>query len=74
MTICEHLPCVTECSNIDVLENEPPLVEGYVDTFNGGCDVAEPVFQLLELPPGDEVLLFCGTSSHMTINCGIVSL
>ncbi|HOX26869.1 MAG TPA: T9SS type A sorting domain-containing protein [Candidatus Krumholzibacteria bacterium] len=26
-------------------EDEPPLVDGYVDTYNGGCDAEDPEFQ-----------------------------
>lgn len=30
--------CSIECSGGAQFENEPPLQDGYVDTFNGGCD------------------------------------
>lgn len=44
-----------------VPEGEPPLVNQYVDTYNGGCNSEPPVFQFLW---GDEqgCLGFCGRS------------
>ncbi|HOX27021.1 MAG TPA: hypothetical protein PLL30_14980 [Candidatus Krumholzibacteria bacterium] len=37
----EFVPCVVECpAFIDDLEGEPPLVDGYVDDHNGGCNTA----------------------------------
>jgi len=41
-----------ECPDGAVLENEPPLVDGYIDQHNGGCDTlpegADPLFQSLD--------------------------
>jgi hypothetical protein len=63
LAVCEYPPCIgAQCGPDDVLEGEPPLVDGYVDTFNGGCDVDPPVFQELTLPPGGQTLEFCGTT------------
>ena len=62
VTTCDYPPCAFNCDPDAMLENEPPLVDGYVDLFNGGCDAEEPVFQTLELPPGEQELVFCGTT------------
>jgi len=64
VNICENMPCATSCADIDVLEDEPPLVEGYVDTYNAGCDADPPVFQFVEPPVGDDVLWLCGDSGY----------
>jgi hypothetical protein len=37
LDILEHAPCVVDCPTGYPLEGEPPLVEGYVDLYNGGC-------------------------------------
>jgi len=38
VNITEYVPCVVECPPPPAdHENEPPLVDGYVDEFNGGC-------------------------------------
>ncbi len=50
------------CQDDDVLEGEPPLGDGYVDTFNGGCNTP-PSHPFQELVGDDEGhLSFCGTS------------
>jgi len=64
VTICEYLPCDFYCWWDDVLEGEPPLGYGYVDTYNGGCDEDPPVFQQLHLPAGDDELPFCATTGY----------
>ncbi len=59
--ICENPPCASpHCPDVAMIEGEPELVDGYVDTFNGGCDAAEPVFQVLYPPAGSSELVFCG--------------
>ena len=47
LNIVEHEPCVVDCPVGAVLEGEPPLVDGYVDNYNGGCNTegADPPFQ-----------------------------
>jgi hypothetical protein len=53
LTIDEFMPCSLSCPAGAVLEGEPPLVDGYIDEFNGGCGsptgdafvtIANPVF------------------------------
>ncbi|HOX27153.1 MAG TPA: hypothetical protein PLL30_16005 [Candidatus Krumholzibacteria bacterium] len=38
LTIDEYVPCVVDCPVWSQYENEPPLVDGYVDHWNGGCN------------------------------------
>lgn len=55
-------PVDLECPPGAHLEGEPALTDGYVDSFNGGCDSDSPVFQALTPPPGYFDLEFCGKS------------
>jgi len=57
LTITEYVPCIIDCPAGAELEGEPPLVDGYVDDYNGGCnsDGVPPFGQI-------NTLLFCGTS------------
>jgi hypothetical protein len=61
LSIIYYEPCVVECPPGAMPEGEPPLVENYVDEYNGGCSAHPPVFQQL---PGDAGghLDFCGRS------------
>ncbi len=47
LQIEEFMPCQLDCPAGAVLENEPPLANGYVDNWNGGCntDPVSPPFQ-----------------------------
>lgn len=65
----EHVPCVVSCPpGTTRPEGEPPLVENYVDLYNGGCNTSSThPFQHLEgalpgstVPAGSAVL--CGVS------------
>ena len=38
LTITEFVPCVVDCYAGAQLEGEPPLVDGYEDFHNGGCN------------------------------------
>jgi len=38
LTIVEYVPCILDCPGGFQHENEPPLVDGYVDNWNGGCN------------------------------------
>lgn len=38
LNVTEYVPCVVDCVPWAEDENEPPLVDGYVDNFNGGCN------------------------------------
>ncbi len=58
LNIREFAPCVLDCPAGAGLEDEPPLVDGYVDNHNGGCNANpfNPVFQPITTP------VFCGRS------------
>ncbi len=57
VTITEYEPCILDCPAGAQLENEPPLVNGYVDEWNGGCNAGgEPPFQTIASD------LFCGVT------------
>lgn len=43
-TTCADDPCFA-CQPGDTLEGEPPCHDGYIDTYNGGCNSQPPVFQ-----------------------------
>jgi hypothetical protein len=53
-------PCVVDCGSAPA-EGEPPLVENYVDNYNGGCNSTPAVFQTLEANAAGVVEL-CGRS------------
>lgn len=69
------LPCVLDCpAASNPPEGEPPLHDGYWDTWNGGCGSDPPVYQHIagalpgsDLPAGDAV--FCGVSGWF-VNAG----
>jgi hypothetical protein len=52
------VPCVVDCPAGAELEGEPPLVDGYEDAFNGGCNSPEfgNPFGAITAP------VFCGVS------------
>ena len=52
-------PCV-ECPEEALAEGEPPLVEGYMDLYNGGCDDS----------PTDAIQILCGDESGYVAVCG----
>jgi len=56
----QYQPCELDCLPGSVLEEEPPLVDGYLDEYNGGCTV----FSQLGFAPTQtlDVGLFCGAS------------
>ncbi|MEZ4386836.1 MAG: hypothetical protein R3D98_04545 [Candidatus Krumholzibacteriia bacterium] len=58
LRVTEYEPCVLECPSGAELEGEPPLVDGYVDTFNSGCGSSSvPLpFGVISQP------VFCGVS------------
>lgn len=43
-TPCWLCPCLTPCPPEGTPEGEPICFDGYVDTFNGGCDAASVAF------------------------------
>jgi hypothetical protein len=58
-------PCVLECPTDSWPEGEPPLVDGYLDSWNGGCNSPEFGYPFQELwgwmGDGDAMTL-CGVS------------
>jgi len=59
LTIMDYTQCILECPAGAELEGEPPLVDGYVDEYNQGCQGGnEDDFQLIESP------LFCGRTGY----------
>jgi len=59
LTISEVIPCDLECPAGAELEGEPPLVDNYVDEYNGGCaSESGGVMQTLDS------LLFCGKTGY----------
>ncbi len=70
LNINEHacpVPPVLECPPDGMLEGEPQLCDGYVDSYNGGCDAESTTFQHLVAPPGQSELSFCGISGWFEI-------
>ena len=66
LNIVEYVPpepCVLECPAGGFPEGEPPLVDGYEDAYNGGCNSPEFGLPFQELY-GDEQgnLVFCGVA------------
>jgi hypothetical protein len=54
INITEYIECELECPAGAELEGEPPLGDGYVDNWNGGCNSEPYVFQPITQP------VFCG--------------
>ncbi|HOX24715.1 MAG TPA: hypothetical protein PLL30_03000 [Candidatus Krumholzibacteria bacterium] len=53
------VPCILECPAGAALEGEPPIVDGYVDHWNGGCNTSPDYpFQDITSP------VFCGKSGY----------
>jgi hypothetical protein len=57
-------PCI-QCPPGAVPEGEPPCFNGYVDTFNGGCNSTPPVFSPIAC--GQTV---CGTGGNFLVGGG----
>jgi hypothetical protein len=46
LSVAEVLPCdLVTCKPYDQPENEPDCFDGFIDTFNGGCNSTPPVFE-----------------------------
>ncbi len=54
--------CDLECPAGSELEGEPPLVDDYVDSYNGGCNSDPVVFQAITQPT------FCGVGGWYLID------
>ena len=56
-------PCPLECPDDGFPEGEPPLVDGYVDAYNGGCNSPEFGVPFQDLFGDDQGnLAFCGVA------------
>lgn len=80
LNVQEHIVCILTCPADAVLEGEPPLVDGYVDNFNGGCGSHEPGgdpytyidwINVEEGSPQDGQAWLCGTSGWYLTNGGL---
>jgi len=58
LNVLEYVPCIVPCPPGAQIEGEPPLVDGYLDTWNGGCNnnLAAPPLQTVTKPN------FCGVT------------
>ncbi len=89
LNISEYIPlppCVLTCDGIN--EGEPPLVDGYEDAYNGGCnspDFGNPFLDLTDSSNSNGELNLCGKSGWysaitirdtdwMYIQCGELGL
>jgi hypothetical protein len=67
VSACPNPPCLPlTCPPDAAPEGEPPLANGYVDTYNGGCDTDPPVFQWISPESGTDQVTFCGTTGWFT--------
>ncbi len=65
MVIQDFIHCIITCPAGAELEGEPPLVDGYVDEYNQGCQGGtEDDFQVIESP------LFCGQTGYYIADGG----
>ena len=56
-------PCPDLCPQNALPEGEPPLVDWYVDEYNGGCNSNPPVFQTIDwINEEDGWAWFCGVT------------
>ena len=63
LTIVGYEPCVLDYPAGAQLEGEPPLVDGYLDAYNSGCNYAGPGYPFQDLHGDDSgELVFYGTS------------
>jgi len=58
----EYVPCAVDCPDGGDLEGEPELVDGYEDSWNGGCNSNIPVFQPISGNGWDGDTVFCGVA------------
>jgi hypothetical protein len=61
MDIAPFVPCVIPCPAGGYPEGEPPLVNEYVDNYNGGCNTPSFPFQYLTADNAGNLVL-CGVS------------
>ncbi len=66
LDIPAYAPCVVACPAGGWPEGEPPMVDGYVDTYNGGCNT-DPEFPFQAIHPGPQGnAILCGESGWYT--------
>jgi hypothetical protein len=58
LTMDSFVPCVIDCPAGAELEGEPPLVDGYEDAFNGGCQFPQFGYNFSTITQP----VFCGVS------------
>jgi hypothetical protein len=63
-----YVPCILECPTGGFAEGEPPLVDNYIDNWNGGCNTPPdyPCQELMGDAAGNFVL--CGVSGWYLFN------
>jgi hypothetical protein len=72
LSIDEYQPCALACPETYCVEAEPPLVDNYVDTYNGGCNTPGYPFLRVEgsngypWPLGAQIV--CGVSGWYMSN------
>jgi len=64
LLVAEATPCPVECPPTGILEGEPPMDDGYVDLYNGGC------FSDWELPLNYTTLVE-GQGQNQATVCGV---
>jgi hypothetical protein len=65
-------PQIPECTDYHVPEGEPALVDGYVDNYNGGCNSAPAVFQVINwIDIETECAHLCGVSGWYNMPLGM---
>jgi len=62
LSVTGYEPCIVTCPDDAVPEGEPPLVDYYVDNYNGGCNSTPPVFQHINWVNEDMCAWMCGVS------------
>ncbi len=72
MDVDEYVPCDITCPAVGVPEDEPPLVDGYVDYWNGGCNApGHPFYPILSDANAPGTATLCGVSGWYDDNDGV---
>jgi len=79
LNITETEECFVTCPADAVAEGEPPIGDGYIDNWNGGCTSNPPVFQSIDwindedgVPPYDGIGWLCGKSGFYPLANGLL--
>lgn len=62
LAVAVHEPCVVACPTGGISEGEPPLHDGYVDQYDGGCNSANQQFFWLPSGLDNGEAVICGES------------